>query len=162
MRAMRSLLKKPRVSSPSVRFIETTSDFASSVSMSTSGTLDLSMFRAVPADHVHAHAFADARHFAADAAEADDAQRLAEKLHALVRRPGAGAHLAVHAGDVARGRHHQRDRVLGHRGVAIALDDVHLDAARLQLVDIHVARGARAEEHDVLELGALRHQLVGM
>ena len=114
--------------------------------------------RAVPADHLHAHAFADARDLAADAAEPDHAQRLAEQLHALVRRPDAGAHLAVHARDVARGGHHQRDRVLGHRGVAVALDDVHLDAARFQFADIHVARGSGAEEHDVLELLALRHQ----
>ncbi len=107
----------------------------------------------------------DARHLAADAAEADDAERLAEELHALMRRPGAGAHLAVHAGDVARGGNHQRDRMLGHRGVAVTLDDVHLDAAAFELADIHVARGPGAEEYDVLEFRALRHQLgrhVGM
>ena len=104
---------------------------------------EVGMLGAIPADHLHAHALADARHLAADAAKPDHAQRLAEKLHAFVRRPDAGAHLAVHARDVAAGRDHQRDRMLGHRGVAIALDDVHLDAAVLQFADIHVARRDR-------------------
>ena len=121
--------------------------------------------RAVIGGDAHAEPGAHARHLRADAAEPDHAQRLAVELHALLRRPDAGAHLAVHARDVARGGKHQRDRVLGHRDVAIALDGVHGDAARLELVDIHVARRAGAEEHDVLERLALRHQLgrhVGM
>ncbi len=114
--------------------------------------------RAIPADHFHAHAFADACDFAADAAEPDHAQGLAQQLHAFVRGPHAAAHLAVHARDVARGRHHQCNGMLGHRGIAVAFDDVHCDAARLQFADIHVARRTGAEEHDVLEFRALRHQ----
>src|SRR6185312_11842233 len=97
----------------------------------------------------HAHALADARNLAADAAEADHAQRLAEQLHALVRRPHAAPYLAIHAGDVARRRHHQCNGMLGDGGVAVALDDVHLGAAPFQLADIHVASGASAEENDV-------------
>ena len=38
---------------------------------------------AVPGDHLHAHALGDARHLGADAAEPDDAERLAEHLHAF-------------------------------------------------------------------------------
>ena len=56
---------------------------------------------------------------AADAAEPDHAERLAEELHAFVRHPGAGAHFAIHAGDIAAGGEHQRDGVLGDRGVAV-------------------------------------------
>ena len=83
---------------------------------------------AVPGDHLHAHALGDARHLGADAAEPDDAERLAEHLHAFERLPGAGADVAVHAREVAAGGHHQRDGLLGHRGVAVALDGVDLDA----------------------------------
>jgi hypothetical protein len=48
--------------------------------------------------------------------------------------------------------------MLGYRGIAIAFDDVYLDAARFQFADIHVARRTGAQEHDVLELRALCHQ----
>jgi hypothetical protein len=57
--------------------------------------------RAVPGDDVHAKAAADPHDLAPDAAEPDHAERLAEELHALVRHPGAGAHLAIHARDIA-------------------------------------------------------------
>ena len=40
---------------------------------------------AVPGDHLHAQAPADAHHLAADAAEPDDAERLAAKLDAFLR-----------------------------------------------------------------------------
>jgi len=66
---------------------------------------------------------------------------------------------------IAAGRHHQRDGLLGDGGVAIALDGVNLDAERFDLRHVHVARGAGAEEHDVLEALALPHQIgrhVGM
>ena len=62
-------------------------------------------------------------------------------------------------GEIARGRPHQRDGVLGDRRVAVALDGVNLDATRLERADIHVARSARAEKHDVLERRAKRHLL---
>ena len=158
MRAMRSCSRKPRVSSLSTRFSETTSAARQQRVDVDQRHAGVGARRAVPADHLHADALADARDLAADAAEADDAERLAEQLHAFVRRPGAAAHLAVHARDVARRGEHQRDRVLGDRGVAIALDGVHGDAALFQLGDVHVARRAGAEEHDVLELRALRDQ----
>ena len=70
-------------------------------------------------------------------------------------RPGAAADAAVHPRQIAAGREHQRDRVLGHRGIAVALDGVDRDADVLELGDVHVARGAGAEEHDVLEMRAL-------
>ena len=114
--------------------------------------------RAVPGDHLHAEAAADAHHLAADAAEPDDAERLAVKLHAFARRPGAGADLTIHARDVAARGQHQRDGVLGDRGVAVALDGVDANAARLELGDVHVARRAGAEKDDVLERVALRDQ----
>ena len=80
------------------------------------------------------------------------------KLHAFARQPGARAHLAIHAGDVAAGGEHQRDGVLGDRDVAIALDGVDADAARLELGDIHVARSPGAEKDDVLERSAAAHE----
>ena len=116
------------------------------------------MRRAIPGDHLHAEPAPHARNFAADAAEPDDAQRLAGKLHAFARNPAAGADFAVHARHVAAGGHHQRDRVLGDSGVAVALDGVDANAARGELVDIHVARRAGAEKHDMLERGAARGQ----
>ena len=63
--------------------------------------------------------------FPADATEPDQAQRLALELHALQRLPHARAHRAVHAGEVAAAGEHQRNGVLGDRGVAIALDGMH-------------------------------------
>ena len=120
---------------------------------------------AVPGDHLHADAARDPHHLAADAAEPDHAEHLSGELHAFERLPGAGAHRAVHARKAAAAGEHQRDRVLGDRGVAVALDGVHLDAQRVQRRHVHVARGAGAEEHDVLEALALRHEFgrhVGM
>ena len=120
---------------------------------------------AVPGDHLHADAARDAHDLAADAAEPDHAQRLALQLHAFERAPGAGAHRAVHAREPARAGEHQRDGVLGHRPVAVALDGVHGDAALLQRRHVHVARRPGAEEHDVLERAALRDHVgrhVGM
>src|SRR5206468_10420202 len=84
--------------------------------------------RAVPGDHLHADAARDARDLAADAAEANDAKRLAIKLHAFERAPLAGAYAAVHAREPARAGKHQGNRVLGDRDVAIALDGMHGDA----------------------------------
>ena len=52
--------------------------------------------RTVPGDHAHAAAERDARHFRGDAAKADQAERLAGQLHAVLAQPVAGAHLAVH------------------------------------------------------------------
>ncbi len=165
MRAMRSASMKPRVSSLSARWSEITSARASSASRSTSGTPRIGPRGAVPGDHLHADAARDARDLAADAAEPDHAERLADELHAFERLPGAGAHRAVHAREVAAAGEHQRDGVLGDRGVAVALDGVHLTPSAVQRRHVHVARGAGAEEHDVLEALALRDQFgrhVGM
>ena len=78
------------------------------------------------------------------------------------RLPGAGAYLAIHAREVAAAGKHQRDGVLGHRGVAVALDGVNRDAEVFELGDVHVARGAGAEKHDVLEGPHCRTRSVGM
>ena len=110
--------------------------------------------RSIPGDHLHADPCADARDLASDPAEADNAERLAGELHAFGRLPGPGAHLAIHPRDIARAGEHQRDRVLGDGGVAIALDRVHRDAEIAQRRNVHVARRAGAEEHDMLELPA--------
>jgi hypothetical protein len=114
---------------------------------------DLRMFfrRPVPGDHAHAAAERDPRDFCGDAAEADQAERLAGQLHGILAQPVAGAHLAVHPGDAARGFPHQRDGAFGHRRVAIALDQMHLDPECCELFRIHVAARAGAEKHHVLQ-----------
>src|ERR1043166_9556759 len=113
------------------------------------------MLGAIPADHVHAHAFADTRYLASNAAKPDHAKRLAEELHAFVWRPDAAAHLAIHVREVTRAGPQQRDGMLGHRRIAIAFDDVNFDAAFVELAHVHVAGGSRAEENDVFELRTL-------
>jgi len=62
----------------------------------------------------------------------------------------ASAHFAVHLRQATRGGPHQRDGALGHRGVAVALDQVDLDAEFGELFRIHVAARAGAEEYDML------------
>ena len=111
--------------------------------------------RPIPGDHAHAAAGGDPRDFGGDAAEADQAERLAGELHAVLAQPVAGAHLAVHLRQHAGGCPHQRNRGFRDRGVAIALDEVDLDAERGELVGVHVAARAGAEEDDVLEALAL-------
>ena len=96
----------------------------------------------------------DPRHFRGDAAIADQAERLAGELHAVVAQPVAGADPAVHLGKAARALPHQRDGAFGHRRIAIALDQVNLDADIGQLLRIHVAARAGAEKHHVLQPGA--------
>lgn len=113
-------------------------------------------WRAVPGDHLHSDSRGDARDLAPNAAEADNAERLAEQLHALGRLPRAGAHLAIHPRNLARTGEQQRDRVLRHRRVAVALDRVHRDPELAQSGDVHIARRAGAQEHDMFEIAALR------
>ena len=108
---------------------------------------------------MHAAAKCDARNFRSDAAETDQAERLAGQLHAVFAQPVAGAHLAIHLGDAARGSPHQRDSGFGHRRVAIASDQVDGDAELGEFVRIHVAARAGAEEHHVLEAGAFARDL---
>ena len=113
--------------------------------------------RAVPGDHPHARAHRDPRHLGGDAAEAEQAERLAGEFHALGADPFAAPHAAVHDRQSARRRPHQGDGVLGHRGVAIALDDVHGDAVLGEFLGMHVAARAGAEKDDVLQAGAAPH-----
>ncbi len=110
--------------------------------------------RPVPGDHFHAAAAGDARHLGRDAAETDQPQRLAGQLHAVLAQPIAGAHLAVHRREPARRRPHQGDGAFGHRGVAIAFDQVNADAEFSEFLRVHVAARAGAEKHHMLQAGA--------
>ena len=85
----------------------------------------------------------------------DHAQGFAQQLHAFMRRPYAAAHFAVHSRDIAGARPHQGDGVLGDRSITVTFDDMHLDAAFIEFVDIHVTRRPCAQENDVLELRTL-------
>ena len=105
----------------------------------------------VPGNDVHADSRAETHHLAADAAGADHAERLAGELHAVERAPRAGAQRAVHPRGLAAAVEHQRQRVLGDRDVAIALDGAHLDAEPLRRRHVDVARRAGAHEDDHLE-----------
>ena len=115
----------------------------------------MGLWRPVPGQHLHARSKRDAGGLCGNAAEAKQADGLAGQFHALVAQPVAGAHLAVHLGEAPRTRPHQRDGAFGDRGVAIAADQVHLDAEPGELLDMHVAARAGAEKHDVLEVRAL-------
>src|SRR5580692_6037973 len=115
--------------------------------------------RSVPGDHTHAAAERDPGDFAGDAAEADQAQRLAGQLHAVLAQPVAGAHLAVHPGNAARGGPHQRDGGLGYRGVAVAPDQVNRDAEFGQFLRVHVTARAGAQKHHMLEPCAFSRHL---
>jgi len=114
---------------------------------------------AIVADHLHADAAGDPRHFPADPAEPDEAERLAVELHAFERIPHAPSHRPIHARQIAAAGEYQRHRVLGDRSVAVALDGVHFDAEPVQRRDVHVARCAGAQKDDVLEPAALGHHL---
>src|SRR5580704_15415732 len=101
----------------------------------------------------------NAHHFAADAAEPDDAEGLAAKLDAFLGGPSAGADQTVHLRYIAARRQYQRDGVLGHGGVAVALDGVDANSARLKFGDVHVARRTGAKEDNVFEGVALGDQV---
>ena len=107
--------------------------------------------RPVPGDHLHAAAKRNARDFGGDAAEPDQAERLAGQLHRVFAEPVAGAHLAVHPWDDPRRGPHQCDRGLRDRGIAITLDQMHGDAEFRELFGIHVAARAGAEKYDMLQ-----------
>jgi hypothetical protein len=119
----------------------------------------MALWRPVPGQHAHAAAERDARDFGGDAAKPDQAQRLAGQLDAVLAQPVAGAHLAVHPGDAAGGLPHQRDGAFGNRRVAIALDQVNRYPELGELLRVHVAARAGAQEHDVLEAGAFARNL---
>ena len=161
MRAMRGASRKPRVSSVSSRWIEST--WLSASRRVEPDELDARRLfrRAVPGEHAHAAAMGDARDLRGDAAEAEQADRLAGELHAFAADPLSVADAAIHGGDAARGGPHQGDRVLGDGGVAIALDGVHRDAECRELLGVHVAARAGAEEDDVPQPAAAAHHLGG-
>src|ERR1700733_12470411 len=115
----------------------------------------ISLGRPVPGQHAQAAAERDARHLRGDAAKADQAQGLAGQLHSVFAQPVAGAHLAVHLGDAARRRPHQCDGGFGHRRVAIASNQMNLDAEFGELLRVHIAARAGAEKHHMLQANAL-------
>ena len=114
--------------------------------------------RPVPCQHPHAGAARDSRDLRRDAAVAEKTDGLAGEFHALGTEPLAGPQAAVHCGDPARGGPHQGDGVFGHRRVAVAFDDVDGDADLGQLLGVHVAARAGAEEHDMLQAFAQAHR----
>ena len=73
------------------------------------------------------------------------------QLHALHRPPAAGTHQPVHGGDVPRGGEHQAHGVLGDGRVAVAADGRDLYAEAGGGIEVDEARGAGAEEDDVLQ-----------
>ena len=99
----------------------------------------------VVGDEPHAERERTLRDEHADAAEADDAERLAVELDALPPRavPLAGLEVGVGLRDVARLREQQRDRVLGRR-----------EHVRLRRVHDHHAAPGRRGDVDVVEADA--------
>ena len=95
MRASRAASRKPRVSSVSDRLSEMTSERRKQSVECHLRHPAIGRARCGSSRSPHADAGADAGDLAADAAKADDAERLAEQLHAFERLPGAGANLAV-------------------------------------------------------------------
>ena len=96
--------------------------------------------------------------FDSDAAQADDAQRLAAKLGALQRLllPLAGMHGGVGAHQVTRQRQHESEGVLGDRDGIAAGRVHHHDAALGGGVEIDVVH-AHAGASDDAQLGGLVH-----
>ena len=110
-------------------------------------------------DDLHAEGQSAARDFDADAAESDDAERLAAKLGALQRLllPLAGLHGGVSAHqDERASRQHESEGVLGD-GNSIAAGRIHHhDAALGGGVEIDVV-DAHAGAPDDAQLGSLVH-----
>ena len=114
--------------------------------------------RAVECNRLKPDALGQARHLAADAAEADQPERLASQLRALHHLPTAVAQDLVHDGDVAGGGEDETHGMLGHCGVAITLDGRDLDAEPVCGGKIDEAAGAGAEEDDMLQASAARER----
>src|SRR5262245_20358137 len=83
-------------------------------------------------DHLHAEPGGPTRHFGADPTQADDAQHLAEELHALQAAllPAAGLQCEVGGGKPPGHREQEPHGVLGDRG-GVAARRVHDDHAAL-------------------------------
>ena len=116
----------------------------------------------VEPDHLHVEADGAAGDLAADAAEADDAERLAGDLGAeeLVAVPLAGLHGGVGGGDVAGQGEQQGDGVLGGRD-GVAARGVHDDDAPARGGgDVDVV-DADAGADDAAELAGIVEQVGG-
>ena len=115
-------------------------------------------------EHAHLKTLGAARHSAADAAEADDAEGLApniaaEKLVEIPTWPGAGAHPLVAFDQPARDRHQQRPREVGGRFVENAggVRGENFVSRAGGHVDIVVADGNRSRD---AKLRRLREQFL--
>ena len=112
----------------------------------------------IVADEVHAEGLGAASDFKADAAEADDAERLAAKFGALQRLllPLAGVHGGVGAGDGAGQRDHEADGEFGD-GDGVGAGGVHDDDAAtrggggVDVVDAYAGAADDAEFRRVLK-----------
>ena len=111
-------------------------------------------------DDLHAEGERALGDFAADAAHAEHAERLAKKFSAFERLavPLAFGHREMRLGDFSRQRHQHRERQLGGRN-GVAVRRVHHDDAALGGgIDIHVVHAdARAADH--FEVGGGFHHL---
>ena len=138
MRATCACRRNPRVSSLSARCSEITSERISSSSSATRaspgrGVRFLRMY-------LHPQPAADAQNLAADTAQPDDAEGLADKLARLrvLTRCGNGPH-GIHPRDVAQHASISAIAVPGNGGVAVALDGVDANAALRQPPDFIVS-----------------------
>lgn len=90
---------------------------------------------------------------AADAAEADQAERAAAELRDIGGGPSAGVGAGVQRAGVMGQFEHQRDGVLGHRVVAVVDGVADRDAEPARGVEVDEADGAGATERDATHVG---------
>ena len=110
-------------------------------------TLDVPL---VSRHHAHLEGTGALDHFAADAAQTDDAQRLAAQLaaHEFLLLPLAGARGGVGLRDVPRHREHHAERVLGDRDRVSARRVHDQDTGIRGRVEVHVVDAhAGAADH---------------
>ena len=129
--------------------------------MSSSDSIELHLQRAraarreirIVSQHAHAKGDGAPRDLRADAAHAEDGERLVVKLDAfeVLPVPLAGLHARIGLRDVARRRDHQREGVLRGRDRVPARRVHHDDAALRRRIHIHVIH-AHARAADDLQL----------
>ena len=113
----------------------------------------------VPCGDLHAVGVCDTGHSLADAAEADDAELLAEQFVAVVAGPVARLDLAVKLSDMACELHQQCHGVFGDGMVAVMHHIADTDDLRLGLLKIDVAGHASAAKRVALGMGAFENRV---